>query len=191
MSFWWSFLLPPNFYLKEITTIFKELLINEQINASQVRLIGENGEQLGIVSRDEALSIAEDKGLDLVLMSGGTNPPVCKLLDYGKFKYESLKKDKEIKKAQMIVEIKEVRLSMTIEEHDIAYRVASATKFLQDGNKVKVTLRMKGREQAYVKKAIEVVKEFCSRLNEVGTIDKEPELLGRNIFVVVSPKKTK
>lgn len=191
MSFWWSFLLPPNFYLKEITTIFKELLINEQINASQVRLIGENGEQLGIVSKDEALSIAEDKGLDLVLMSGGTNPPVCKLLDYGKFKYESLKKDKEIKKAQKIVEIKEVRLSMAIEEHDIVYRVASATKFLQDGNKVKVTLRMKGREQAYVKKAIEVVKEFCSRLSEVGTIDKEPELLGRNIFVVVSPKKSK
>lgn len=191
MSFWWSFLLPPNFYLKEITTIFKELLINEQINASQVRLIGENGEQLGIVSKDEALSIAEDKGLDLVLMSGGTNPPVCKLLDYGKFKYESLKKDKEIKKAQKIVEIKEVRLSMTIEEHDIAYRVASATKFLQDGNKLKVTLRMKGREQAYVKKAIEVVKEFCLRLSEVGTIDKEPELLGRNIFVVVSPKKSK
>ena len=191
MSFWWSFLLPPNFYLKEITTIFKELLINEQINASQVRLIGENGEQLGIVSKDEALSIAEDKWLDLVLMSGGTNPPVCKLLDYGKFKYESLKKDKEIKKAQKIVEIKEVRLSMTIEEHDIAYRVASATKFLQDGNKLKVTLRMKGREQAYVKKAIEVVKEFCSRLSEVGTIDKEPELLGRNIFVVVSPKKSK
>lgn len=184
-------MLPPNFYLKEITTIFKELLINEQINASQVRLIGENGEQLGIVSKDEALSIAEDKGMDLVLMSGGTNPPVCKLLDYGKFKYESLKKDKEIKKAQKIVEIKEVRLSMTIEEHDIAYRVASATKFLQDGNKVKITLRMKGREQAYVKKAIEVVKEFCSRLSEVGTIDKEPELLGRNIFVVVSPKKSK
>ena len=184
-------MLPPNFYLKEITTIFKELLINEQINVSQVRLIGENGEQLGIVSKDEALSIAEDKGLDLVLMSGGTNPPVCKLLDYGKFKYESLKKDKEIKKAQKIVEIKEVRLSMTIEEHDIAYRVASAAKFLQDGNKLKVTLRMKGREQAYVKKAIEVVKEFCSRLSEVGTIDKEPELLGRNIFVVVSPKKSK
>ena len=89
-------MLPPNFYLKEITTIFKELLINEQINASQVRLIGENGEQLGIVSKDEALSIAEDKGLDLVLMSGGTNPPVCKLLDYGKFKYEPLKKDKEM-----------------------------------------------------------------------------------------------
>ena len=143
------------------------------------------------MSREEALSIAEDKNLDLVMMSGNATPPVCKLLDYGKYKYESLKKDKEIKKAQKIVEVKEVRLSITIEEHDIAYRIASASKFLKEGNKVKITLRMKGREQAYVKKAIEVVKEFCSRLQDLGSPDKEPELLGRNIFVVVSPKKTK
>lgn len=166
-------------------------MTNEQISAPQVRLIGEDGEQFGIVSREEALSIAEDKNLDLVMMSGNATPPVCKLLDYGKYKYESLKKDKEIKKAQKIVEVKEVRLSMTIEEHDIAYRIASASKFLKEGNKVKIILRMKGREQAYVKKAIEVVKEFCSRLQDLGSPDKEPELLGRNIFVVVSPKKTK
>ena len=166
-------------------------MTNEQISAPQVRLIGEDGEQFGIVSREEALSIAEDKNLDLIMMSGNATPPVCKLLDYGKYKYESLKKDKEIKKAQKIVEVKEVRLSMTIEEHDIAYRIASASKFLKEGNKVKITLRMKGREQAYVKKAIEVVKEFCSRLQDLGSPDKEPELLGRNIFVVVSPKKTK
>ena len=166
-------------------------MTNEQISAPQVRLIGEDGEQFGIVSREEALSIAEDKNLDLVMMSGNATPPVCKLLDYGKYKYESLKKDKEIKKAQKIVEVKEVRLSITIEEHDIAYRIASASKFLKEGNKVKITLRMKGREQAYAKKAIEVVKEFCSRLQDLGSPDKEPELLGRNIFVVVSPKKTK
>lgn len=166
-------------------------MINEQISASQIRLIGENGEQLGIVSRNEALAIAEEKGLDLVMMSGGTTPPVCKLLDYGKFKYDAIKKDKEIKKSQKIIETKEVRLSMTIDEHDIAYRISSATKFLKEGNKVKVSLRMKGREQAYVKKAIEVVKDFCARLDEFGTLDKEPELLGRNVFVVISPKKTK
>ncbi len=124
-------------------------------------------------------------------MSGGTNPPVCKLLNYGKFKYDALKKDKEIKKAQKIIETKEVRLSMTIEEHDIAYRISNAIKFLKDGNKVKVTLKMKGREQSYVKKAIEIVKEFCGRLEEFGTTEKEPELLGRNIFVVISPKKSK
>ncbi len=166
-------------------------MINEQISANQIRLIGENGEQLGIVSRAEALAKAEEAGLDLVLMSGGTVPPVCKILDYGKFKYDALKKDKEIKKAQKIIEVKEVRLSMTIDEHDIAYRVSSASKFLQEGNKVKVTLRMKGREQAYVKKAIEIVKEFCDRVSEVGSTEKAPELLGRNVFVIISPKKSK
>ena len=103
-------------------------MINEQINANQVRLIGQNGEQLGIVSKADALAQAEEAGLDLVLMSGGTVPPVCKILDYGKFKYDALKKDKEIKKAQKIIETKEVRLSMTIDEHDIAYRVSSTTK---------------------------------------------------------------
>ena len=124
-------------------------------------------------------------------MSSGTVPPVCKILNYGKFKYDALKKDKEIKKAQKVIETKEVKLSMTIQEYDIAYRVSSATKFLQEGNKVKVTLRMSGREQAYVKRAIEIVKDFCNRLDEVGTTEKEPEHLGRNVFVIISPKKTK
>lgn len=126
-----------------------------------------------------------------MLMSGNAVPPTCKLMNYGKYKYDSIKKEKEMKKSQKIIETKEVRLSMTIEEHDIAYRISSATKFLKDGNKVKVSLRMKGREQAYVKKAIEVVKDFCARLAEFGTTEKEPKLLGRNIFVIISPKKTK
>ena len=154
-------------------------------------MIGENGEQLGIVSREEALDKAEEQGLDLVLMSGGTNPPVCKLLNYGKFKYDAIKKDKEIKKTQKIVETKELRLSKTIDEHDKSYKISNAVKFLQDGNKVKVSLRMKGREQAYSKKAVEIVKDFCDRLSEYGAIDKEPELLGKNVFVVISPKKSK
>ena len=124
-------------------------------------------------------------------MSAGSNPPVCKILDYGKFKYDSLKKDKEIKKSQKIIQTKEVQLSMTIEEYDIAYRVANATKFLQEGNKVKVGLKMRGREQAYVKKAIEIVADFCNRLSEFGTTEKAPELQGRNVFVIISPKKTK
>ena len=143
------------------------------------------------MSRSEALDIADQRGYDLVLMSGNAVPPTCKLMNYGKYKYDSIKKEKEMKKSQKIIETKEVRLSMTIEEHDIAYRISSATKFLKDGNKVKVSLRMKGREQAYVKKAIEVVKDFCARLAEFGTTEKEPELLGRNIFVIISPKKTK
>jgi translation initiation factor IF-3 len=135
------------------------------------------------------LKLAEEKELDLVLMAGGAKPPVCRLLDYGKFKYDTLKKEKEMKKAQKIVETKEVRLSMTIEEHDKAYRISSAQKFLQAGDKVKITLRMKGREQAYANKAKEIVKEFVSRLSEFGTTDKEPEHMGRNIMVVVNPIK--
>lgn len=122
-------------------------------------------------------------------MAGNSNPAVCRLLNYGKFKYDALKKEKEIKKSQKIIETKEVRLSMTIEEHDIKYRLANAQKFLKNGDKVKVSLRMKGREQAYVKKAIEIVKDFCSRLSEFGSLDKEPEHAGRNIFAVITPNK--
>ena len=143
------------------------------------------------MSKAEALAKAEEAGLDLVLMSGGTVPPVCKILNYGKFKYDALKKDKEIKKSQKIVETKEVKLSMTIQEYDVAYRLSNATKFLQEGNKVKVSLRMSGREQAYSKRAIEIVKEFCERLSDVGMTEKEPEHVGRNVFVIISPKKTK
>ncbi len=135
------------------------------------------------------MRMAEEKGLDLVMMAGASKPPVCRLLNYGKFKYDALKKDKEIKKAQKIVETKEVHLSMTINEHDIAYRVTSAVKFLQNGDKVKIALRMKGREQAYANKGVEIVKEFAGRLSEYGSLDKEPEKMGRNIFAVVNPKK--
>lgn len=133
--------------------------------------------------------MAEEKELDLVLMAGAAKPPVCRLLDYGKFKYDSLKKEKEMKKAQKIVETKEVRLSMTIEEHDKAYRISNAQKFLQSGDKVKITLRMKGREQAYANKGKEIVKEFVARLAEFGTVEKEPEQVGRNIMIVVNPIK--
>ncbi len=137
----------------------------------------------------EALSRAESEGLDLVMMSGASKPPVCKILDYGKYKYDAMKKDKEIRKAQKIVETKEVRLSMTIEEYDIDYRVKNAIKFLQGGDKVKVTLRMKGRQQAYSARAIEIIKDFVSRVSEYGFTEKEPEIAGRNIFVVINPKK--
>lgn len=164
-------------------------MINEQITAPQIRLIGENGEQLGIVSNAQAQSIAEEQGLDLVLMAGNSTPAVCRLLNYGKFKYEALKKEKEIKKAQKIVETKEVRLSMTIEEHDIEYRLSNAQKFLKNGDKVKVSLKMKGREQAYVKKGIEIVKDFCAKLSQFGSLDKEPEQVGRNIFATLTPNK--
>ncbi len=174
---------------KETTLIFKELLINEQITESEVRLIGENGEMLGVLPIAKARSIADEKELDLVLMNGGSKPAVCKLMDYGKYKFDAIKKDKEIKRNQKIIEVKEIQLSMTISDHDIAYRVTNAKKFLSEGNKVKVSLRMRGRQQAYTKTCIEVVKNFCSLIADAGTTDKEPEVNGKNIIVVVNPKK--
>lgn len=179
------------FFLKEITTIFKEQLINEQITAKEVRLIGENGEQLGVMPIEKARDIAENEGLDLVLMNGNGNPAVCKLMDYGKFKFDSIKKEKELKKNQKIVELKEIQLSMRIDQYHINFKLKNAQKILQDGDKVKVSLRMRGREQAYSQNAVEVVNNFVEALSEYGSIDKKPEIMGRNVVVVINPKKTK
>ena len=179
------------FFLKEITTIFKEQLINEQITAKEVRLIGENGEQLGVMPIEKARDIAENEGLDLVLMNGNGNPAVCKLMDYGKFKFDSIKKEKELKKNQKIVELKEIQLTMRIDQYHINFKLKNAQKILQDGDKVKVSLRMRGREQAYSQNAVEVVNNFVEALSEYGTIDKKPEIMGRNVVVVIYPKKTK
>ena len=180
---------PTKFFIKEITTIFKELLINDQITAKEVRLIGENGEQLGVLSKDSAQAEADKAGLDLVLMSPNTVPPVCKLMDYGKYKFDSVKKDKEIRKNQKISEIKEIQLSMRIDDYHINFKLKNAQKILQDGDKVKVSLRMRGREQAYSKNAVEIVKKFVSDLAEFGFIDKEPVIMGKNVSVVINPKK--
>ena len=179
------------FFLKEITTIFKEQLINEQITAKEVRLIGENGEQLGVMPIEKARDIAENEGLDLVLMNGNGNPAVCKLMDYGKFKFDSIKREKELKKNQKIVELKEIQLSMRIDQYHINFKLKNAQKILQDGDKVKVSLRMRGREQAYSQNAVEVVNNFVEALSEYGSIDKKPEIMGRNVVVVINPKKTK
>ena len=122
-------------------------------------------------------------------MSATAKPVVCKIMDYSKYRFDTIKKEKELKKNQKIIELKEIQLSMTISEHDISYRVTNAIKFLQDGNKVKVVLRMKGRQQAYLKTCIEVVKNFVGRLTDYGQTDKEPEVTGKNIMVVINPKK--
>lgn len=166
-------------------------MINEQITAKEVRVIGEEGEQLGVLSKNEAQELADRDGLDLVLMSPNANPPVCKLMDYGKYKFDAIKKEKEIRKNQKISEIKEIQLSMRIDEYHVSFKLKNAQKILQDGDKVKVSLRMRGREQAYVKNAIEDVKKFVEDLAEYGSIDKEPAVMGRNVSVVISPKKTK
>lgn len=182
---------PTKFFIKkEITTIFKELLINDQITSKEVRLIGEEGEQLGVLSKSEAQNIADKQGLDLVLMSPNANPPVCKLMDYGKYKFDTVKKEKEIRKNQKISEVKEIQLSMRIDEYHISFKLKNAQKILQDGDKVKVSLRMRGREQAYSQNAVEIVKKFVQDLSEYGSIDKEPAIMGRNVFVVINPKKS-
>ncbi|MGN1201092.1 MAG: translation initiation factor IF-3 [Candidatus Caccovivens sp.] len=177
--------------LKEITTIFKELLINEQITAKEVRLIGAEGEQLGILSKQEAQNVADQDGLDLVLMNPNGNPPVCKLMDYGKYKFDTVKKEKELRKNQKISEVKEIQLTMRIDEYHTSFKLKNAQKILQDGDKVKVSLRMRGREQAYSKNAVEDVKKFVADLSEYGFIEKEPVVMGRNVSVVINPKKTK
>ena len=157
----------------------------------KVRLIGPKNEQLGIFSSREALVMAEEQNLDLVLISPNAEPPVCKIMNYGKFKFEQAKKLKEQRKAQKTVEIKEVQLSMTIEKHDIDVKAKHAQRFLSGGDKVKVSIRMKGRQQARPEMGIEVMNAFYEIVKDFGVIEKAPEIMGRNIFMVLAPNKTK
>lgn len=184
-------ILSTKIFLKEITTIFKEQLINEQITAREVRLIGMDGEQLGVMPIEKARQIADNEGLDLVLMSGNSSPAVCKIMDYGKYRFDSIKREKELKKNQKIIELKEIQLTMRIDQYHINFKLKNAQKILQDGDKVKISLRMRGREQAYAKNAVEVVENFVNALSEFGSVDKKPEIVGRNVIVVINPKKTK
>lgn len=143
------------------------------------------------MSSREALAIAEEQNLDLVLMSPNAEPPVCKIIDYGKFKFDQAKKLKEQRKAQKTVDIKEIQLSMTIEKHDIDVKAKHAQKFLSNGDKVKVSIRMKGRQQARPEMGIEVMNTFFEVVKDFGVIEKAPEIMGRNIFMVLAPIKTK
>ena len=172
-------------------TIKNQQLLNEQINLPKVRVIGPNNEQLGIMSSREALTQAEEQDLDLVLMSPNAEPPVCKIMNYGKFKFDQAKKLKEQRKAQKTVEIKEVQLSMTIDKHDVDVKAKHAQRFLSGGDKVKVSIRMKGRQQARPEMGIEVMNSFYEIVKDFGTIEKAPEIMGRNIFMVLAPIKAK
>ena len=169
----------------------KDQLINDQINLPKVRLVGETGEQLGIMSSQEANRIADDHNLDLVLMSPNAEPPVCRLMNYGKFKFEQTKKLKEQRKAQKIVELKEIQLSMTIERHDLEVKAKHARRFLENGDKVKVTIRMRGRQQARPEAGIQVMNQFAEGLQDLGSVEKPAEILGRNINMVIAPIKNK
>jgi len=164
-------------------------LINEQIKVKEVRLISSEGEQLGIVSINEAREKAEEAGLDLVLIAPTAKPPVCKIIDYGKFRYELARKDKEAKKKQKTIEVKEVRLSPNIDTNDLNTKVSSARKFLEKGNKVKVTLRFRGREMARMFKSKYILDDFAEALSEVATIDKPSKAEGRSLVMFLSAKK--
>lgn len=153
--------------------------------------MGSEGEQLGIMSSREALSIAEEQDLDLVLISPNAEPPVCKVMDYGKFKFDQAKKLKEQRKAQKIVEIKEVQLSMTIDTHDVEVKAKSAKKFLGNGDKVKVSIRMRGRQQARPEIGVNIMNSFVEMMEGICTVEKAPEIMGRNIFMILAPTKTK
>lgn len=169
----------------------KDNLINEQIRAKEVMVIGPSGEQLGVKSRKDALTLASYAGFDLVLMSEGANPPVCKIMDYNRFKYEKKKKTKEAQKKQReaMVDIKEFRLSVTIDKHDFDTRVNNAKKALLRGDKVKASIRFKGRQIAHPELAKEVLKRFEESLSDIAEVEIQPKMEGRSIFMQLTPKK--
>ena len=176
---------------QEVLTISKETRINEEIRDKELRVIDETGEMIGIMSRDEALRLAEEKKLDLVNISPNAKPPVCKILDYGKYRYEMQKREKEAKKKQKTMQVKEIRLSTFIEDHDIQVKAKTACKFLQDGDKVKVSLRFRGREKDYTARGREVMDKFAEVCSEVSTIDKKPTFEGRSLTMFLAPKSDK
>ena len=162
--------------------------INEEILDKEVRLIGDQGEQLGIMSVEEALRIATERELDLVKIAPGSNPPVCKIMDYGKFRFEQAKKEKEAKKNQRVIEIKEIRMSPGIDTNDFNTKLKNAQKFLNDGDRVKVSVRFRGREMAHTEIGAVLLKDFAAQCAETANMDKAPKLEGRNMSMFLSPK---
>ena len=163
--------------------------LNEEIRDKELRLIGSEGEQLGIMSADEALKIADEQGLDLVKISPQAVPPVCKLMDYGKFRFEQGKREKEARKNQHVVEIKEIRMSPGIDVGDFNVKLKNAQKFLTDGNRVKVSVRFRGREMAHTEIGKNLLDKFAEQCAEVSSVDKGAKLEGRNMSMFLSPKK--
>ena len=163
--------------------------LNEEIRDKELRLIGNEGEQLGIMSADEALKIADERGLDLVKISPQAVPPVCKLMDYGKYRFEQGKREKEARKNQHVVEIKEIRMSPGIDTGDFNVKLKNAQKFLTDGNRVKVSVRFRGREMAHTDIGKKLLDKFAEQCAEVSSVDKGAKLEGRNMSMFLSPKK--
>ena len=164
-------------------------MINEQIRDKEIRLIGEDGEQLGIMSTREAMKLAAEAELDLVKIAPTAKPPVCKIMDYGKYKYELTRKEKEAKKKQKTVDVKEVRLSPNIDTNDLNTKVNNAKKFIQKGNKVKVTLRFRGREMAHMQTSKHILDDFADMLKDIAVVEKPTKLEGRSISMVLTEKR--
>ncbi len=162
-------------------------MINEQIRDKEVRLIDEDGTMIGIVPVKEALKLAYDKNLDLVKIAPQANPPVCKIMDYGKHLFEQAKREKEARKNQKVINVKEVWLKPTIDEHDFNVKVRNAIKFLKDGDKVKVSVRFRGREMNYSERGQEVLERFAETIKEAGVVEKKPKMEGRNMTMVINP----
>ena len=164
-------------------------MINEQIRDKEVRLAGADGEKLGIVSSKDAQRIADEAGLDLVKIASNAKPPVCKVIDYGKYRYEQARKEKDAKKKQKTVELKEIRLSPNIEANDLNTKVNAAKKFLAKGNKVKITLRFRGREMAHMNSSKHILDDFAESLADVAVVEKAPKIEGRSIGMVLAEKR--
>ena len=164
-------------------------MVNEDIDFAQVRVVGVDGEAIGIMSSEQALKMAYDQGYDLVLMAAQAQPPVCRIMDYGKFRFERDKKEKEAKKKQQVMEIKEIQLSCRIDTHDFETKARHAQRFLSDGNKVRVVMRFKGREMSHISIGQEIMNKFRETCEELGSVDKPPVLDGRIFSMVISPVK--
>ena len=165
-------------------------MINGQIRDKEIRVIGENGDQLGIMSPKEAMKLAQEADLDLVKIAPKAQPPVCKIIDYGKYRYELARKEKEAKKKQKTIEVKEVRLSPNIDSNDLNTKIASARKFIEKGNKVKVTLRFRGREMAHVQSSRHILDEFAKALEDIALVDKPAKMEGRSMAMFLTEKRS-
>ena len=165
-------------------------MINEEIRDREVRVIDQNGEQLGVMATAAALSLAEERQLDLVKIAPGAHPPVCKLMDYGKYRFEQSKRDREIRKNQKVITVKEVRLSATIDTHDIEVKSRMAQKFLSEGNKVKVSIRFRGRQITHAEIGTDVMEAFAKAVADVGVVERKPATEGRNMTMIVAPRES-
>ena len=180
-----------NLIFLEVFYIKQELPINEQIRVKQIQLIDDEGQKRGVMDLYSALEIAYEKNLDLVLVAPNGNPPVCKIMNYGKYKFEQAKKEKEAKKKQKTFEVKELRITPNTEEHDFNFKVKNAKKFIEDGCKVKITVRFRGRELNYAKQGEDILNKFIDELSEVATPEKKPILEGKNMFIILAKKAEK